>query len=100
MRTLIAPGRHRAGYYVALAITTVVLTAIFAPGYEEPVKIDSVYTTGTLVSTLDQLDRQVLIEISQCQWRAVTVEFYATIKGPQKRFALFPFDAQMAHMPK
>jgi thiol:disulfide interchange protein len=32
------------------------LTAIYAPGYAEPVKIDSVYTTGTLVSTLDRLD--------------------------------------------
>jgi thiol:disulfide interchange protein len=32
------------------------LTAIFAPGYEKPVPIAGVYTTGTLVSTLDQLD--------------------------------------------
>jgi hypothetical protein len=34
------------------------LTAIYAPGYEQPVKIDSVYTTGTLVSTLGQLAGQ------------------------------------------
>jgi thiol:disulfide interchange protein DsbD len=34
------------------------LTAIYAPGYEQPVKIDSVYTTGTLVSTLGQLARE------------------------------------------
>ncbi|MBP2337908.1 multiple sugar transport system permease protein [Saccharothrix coeruleofusca] len=29
MRTLIAPGRHRAGYWVALGATTLVLTAVF-----------------------------------------------------------------------
>lgn len=32
------------------------LTAIYAPGYEKPVQIASVYTTATLVKTLDQLD--------------------------------------------
>jgi thiol:disulfide interchange protein DsbD len=32
------------------------LTAIYAPGYDKPVQIDSVYTTSTLVKTLDQLD--------------------------------------------
>jgi thiol:disulfide interchange protein DsbD len=32
------------------------LTAIYAPGYDKPVQISSVYTTATLVQTLDQLD--------------------------------------------
>lgn len=32
------------------------LTAIYAPGYEKPVPISAVYTTATLVKTLDQLD--------------------------------------------
>ena len=32
------------------------LTAIYAPGYEKPVQISSVYTTDTLVKTLEQLD--------------------------------------------
>jgi len=32
------------------------LTAIYAPGYDKPVQIASVYTTATLVKTLDQLD--------------------------------------------
>ena len=32
------------------------LTAIYAPGYDKPVQISSVYTTATLVKTLDQLD--------------------------------------------
>jgi thiol:disulfide interchange protein len=32
------------------------LTAIYAPGYDKPVQITSVYTTATLVRTLDQLD--------------------------------------------
>jgi thiol:disulfide interchange protein len=31
------------------------LTAIYAPGYEKPVQISSVYTTQTLVKTLEQL---------------------------------------------
>jgi thiol:disulfide interchange protein len=31
------------------------LTAIYAPGYDKPVQISSVYTTDTLVKTLDQL---------------------------------------------
>jgi thiol:disulfide interchange protein DsbD len=31
------------------------LTAIYAPGYDKPVQISSVYTTQTLVKTLDQL---------------------------------------------
>lgn len=31
------------------------LTAIYAPGYTKPVQISSVYTTATLLSTLDQL---------------------------------------------
>ena len=34
------------------------LTAIYAPGYEQPVLIDSVYTTGTLVKALEQLARE------------------------------------------
>ncbi len=33
------------------------LTAIYAPGYDRPVQISSVYTTGTLVKTLDDLSR-------------------------------------------
>jgi thiol:disulfide interchange protein len=32
------------------------LTAIYAPGYEKPVQITSVYTTDTLVETLKQID--------------------------------------------
>jgi thiol:disulfide interchange protein len=32
------------------------LTAIYAPGREQPVVIDSVYTTGTLIRVLDRLD--------------------------------------------
>lgn len=32
------------------------LTAIYAPGYSKPVQIASVYTTDTLVKTLDKLD--------------------------------------------
>jgi thiol:disulfide interchange protein len=31
------------------------LTAIYAPGYDKPIQITSVYTTATLVNTLDQL---------------------------------------------
>jgi thiol:disulfide interchange protein DsbD len=31
------------------------LTAIYAPGYDQPILISSVYTTSTLVKTLDQL---------------------------------------------
>jgi thiol:disulfide interchange protein DsbD len=31
------------------------LTAIYAPGYDQPILISSVYTTSTLVQTLDQL---------------------------------------------
>jgi thiol:disulfide interchange protein DsbD len=36
------------------------LTAIYAPGYEQPVLISSVYTTGTLVKTLDELAKSKL----------------------------------------
>jgi thiol:disulfide interchange protein len=32
------------------------LTAIYAPGYDKPVPISAVYTTATLVKTLDQID--------------------------------------------
>src|SRR6185436_17901303 len=34
------------------------LTAIYAPGYDQPVLIDSVYTTGTLTKALEQLGRE------------------------------------------
>jgi len=33
------------------------LTAIYAPGYEQPIQISSVYTTSTLVKTLEQLGK-------------------------------------------
>jgi thiol:disulfide interchange protein DsbD len=36
------------------------LTAIYLPGQEKPIVIDSVYTSGTLVHTLDQVDSKKL----------------------------------------
>lgn len=39
------------------------LTAIYVPGQEQPIVIDSVYTTGTLVRTLDQVDSKKLAAV-------------------------------------
>jgi thiol:disulfide interchange protein DsbD len=33
------------------------LTAIYAPGYDQPIQLSSVYTTSTLIKTLDELAR-------------------------------------------
>jgi thiol:disulfide interchange protein len=40
------------------------LTAIYVPGQEKPIVIDSVYTTGTLIRTLDEADRSKLAALS------------------------------------
>ncbi|MFJ6675543.1 carbohydrate ABC transporter permease [Actinosynnema sp. NPDC091369] len=72
MRTLIAPGRHRAGYYAALAITTVVLTAVFVvplvwvvlsamkPAVElarvPPTVLPETWTPGTYAEAWDLMD--------------------------------------------
>jgi thiol:disulfide interchange protein len=48
-----------AGWPRLRSITTtggIPLTAIYAPGYDKPVPISAVYTTATLVKTLDQID--------------------------------------------
>ncbi|HEY7120851.1 MAG TPA: cytochrome c biogenesis protein CcdA [Tepidisphaeraceae bacterium] len=40
------------------------LTAIYVPGQEKPIVIDSVYTSGTLIRTLDEADRSKLATLS------------------------------------
>ncbi len=50
-----APGNAR--LHELSATGGIPLTAIYAPGYDQPVKLSAVYTTPTLVSALDQLGR-------------------------------------------